>query len=129
MVNAHQILDELRLQLAKEVLRTFALEEIRRRSLANLDRWEKIGTWGSLYADWRALLTSGTDEQVISVMTGSDDRSVQLRQAMPYVGILNKDTVERLRRETVQRGCVVSADVALLNALRRISVVDQMEHS
>lgn len=102
-VNAHLVLDELRLQLAKEVLRTSTVEEVRRRSLANLARWEGIGTWGPLYADWRSLLMSGTDEQVIAVMTGTDDRAVQLRQSMPYVGILSKDTVERLRLETTQR--------------------------
>lgn len=100
-MNAHLVLDELRLQLAKEVLRTCPLEEIRRRSLANLDRWEKQGTWG--LPEWRTLLVSGTDEQLIAVMTGRDDRSVQLRQSMPYVGILSKETVRRLRLETIQR--------------------------
>lgn len=89
--NAHDLLDVKKLSSAKEVLETNTLAEIRRRSLANLDRWKSLGVWVSAHEEWRALLQEGSDQELIGVMTGTDQRSNRLRQSPPYTGLLNRN--------------------------------------
>jgi hypothetical protein len=91
----HKQLDRFKLLTAMAVLEVVPLEQIRSSSLANLDRWNAKGVWCSAHDEWRALMTSGTDEEVIASMTGLDDRANRLRQSPPYVGLLGRE--ERVR--------------------------------
>lgn len=96
--STHLVLDDLKLAISMEVVSRFSLTEIRKKSMANLVRWKKQGTWGPAYAEWRDLLARD-DAVLIKTMVGRDDRSNRLRQSMPYVGLLPKDVVEALREK------------------------------
>ena len=89
-------LDELKWRLAAAVVAQFSVEQIRSRSLANLQRWKENGAWGSAYEEWLELLNSGDDEALLEVMLGRDDRSNRLRQSPPYVGLLPREQVRKL---------------------------------
>ena len=74
-------------------------EDIRRRSLDNLDRWERSGAWCGAYDEWRKILERGSDEALYGAMVGADDRGNRLRQSPPYTGMLPRAVLERLREE------------------------------
>jgi antitoxin component of MazEF toxin-antitoxin module len=97
--NSHAALDRFKRDIALEVLRRFSLAEIRDRSLANLRRWEKAGSWSRAYDEWRAVLEHGGDAELIALMAGEDDRANRLRQSMPFVGMLPGEVAENLREE------------------------------
>ncbi|NIA56197.1 hypothetical protein HAV22_21425 [Massilia sp. TW-1] len=99
MQNRHEQLDKLKLLTATAVLQEVDMATIRARSLANLDRWNAKGTWVSAHDEWRALMTSGTDEEVKAVMTGTDQNSNRLRQSPPYAGLIKPETRKALLRE------------------------------
>lgn len=95
--NAQTELDKLKLRVAKTILAEFPLSVIRQKSLSNLDRWESNGVWVSAHDEWRALMQNGTDDEVIAVMTGKNQKSNRLRQSSPYTGLLDQSAVEKLR--------------------------------
>lgn len=94
--NAQSQLDLLKLELAQAVLREVDMLTLRRRSLANLERWRENGSWCSAFAEWQALMTSGSDAEVIAAMTGTDESANRLRQSAPYVGLLPRKNAEHL---------------------------------
>lgn len=95
----HAALDELKRKLAILVVSRFPANHIRAHSLANLHRWERQGAWVPAYDQWRAILESGNDGALYCAMLGRDDRSNQLRQSPPYVGLLPREDVEKLNEE------------------------------
>jgi antitoxin component of MazEF toxin-antitoxin module len=97
--NAQVVLDRFKRMVALEVLRRFALDQIRERSLANLKRWEKAGTWGPAYDEWRRLLSHGSDAALLATIAGEDEDANRLRQSMPFIGLLPPDVREKLREE------------------------------
>lgn len=99
MPGRHEKLDKLKLLTAIAVLEEASMSTIRARSLFNLDRWNRQGAWVSAHDEWRALMTSGTDEEVIAVMGGQDENSNRLRQSPPYVGLINPDTRRKLLKK------------------------------
>jgi hypothetical protein len=96
MPNKQDVQDRRKLAMAGRVIEKFALPIIRRRSLENMDRWQKNGVWVSAFEEWRQLLISGTDQQVLAVMTGHDEKSNRLRQSAPYAGLLTQAEVEAI---------------------------------
>ncbi|HZZ95364.1 MAG TPA: AbrB/MazE/SpoVT family DNA-binding domain-containing protein [Usitatibacter sp.] len=101
--NSQLALDRFKRALALEVLRRYALEQVRERSLANLARWQKAGAWNAAHAEWRQVLAEGTDAQLLALMAGEDEHANQLRQSMPFVGMLPPDVREKLREEAPAR--------------------------
>ena len=99
MPGRHVKLDELKRLTALAVLEELAMAAIRAKSLANLDRWNANGVWVSAHEEWRALMTSGTDAQIIATMTGRDENSNRLRQSPPYVGLIRPDTRRKLIKQ------------------------------
>jgi ethanolamine utilization protein EutP (predicted NTPase) len=97
MTNLHQKLDHLKLLNACAILKTVDLAVIRARSISNLNRWNANGVWVAAHDEWRALMVSGTDQEIVDVMAGTDDNSNRLRQSPPYTGLLSKETRDRLR--------------------------------
>jgi antitoxin component of MazEF toxin-antitoxin module len=97
--NAHKRLDELKRLLSLSVVQHCSPQEIRARSLGNLHRWKKQGTWVSAYDEWMTIVESGSDGELFAAMLGRDDHSTRLRQSMPYVGLLPTDEVDRIREE------------------------------
>jgi hypothetical protein len=87
--NAQSVLDEKKLARARELVRRIDLATIRKKSLANLDRWEAQGVWCSADDEWRVLMREGTDAEVVTAMTAEDEQSNRLRQSPPYVGLLS----------------------------------------
>jgi hypothetical protein len=92
--NAQSQLDSFKLELAKAVLRAVDMATLRRRSLANLERWRENGSWCSAFAEWQELMGSGSDAEVVAAMTGSDETANRLRQSAPYVGLLPRKSAE-----------------------------------
>lgn len=92
--NAQSRLDALKLQSAETVLRSVDMDALRRRSLANLKRWRKSGSWCAAFAEWEELMASGSDAEVVAAMTGSDENANRLRQSAPYVGLLARTGTE-----------------------------------
>lgn len=99
MPNRHEKLDKLKLLSALAILKENDLPTIRATSLANLDRWVAKGTWVSAFDEWRVLMSTGSDEDVISVMTGLDENSNRLRQSPPYAGLIAPETRRTLLKK------------------------------
>ncbi|NHZ96057.1 hypothetical protein [Massilia sp. CCM 8734] len=77
----------------------FTVEEIKKKSVSNIERWRSQGTFGQAYSDWLAILLDPDDDKLISAMVGSSDRSNQLRQSLPYVGMLDPKIVRKVNEE------------------------------
>lgn len=92
-------LDELKRNLSLAVVRRFGLPEIRAQSLANLHRWKSKGTWRPEYDEWIEILLRGSDGELFNAMLGRDDKSNQLRQSLPYVGLLTVKEVDEIYEE------------------------------
>jgi antitoxin (DNA-binding transcriptional repressor) of toxin-antitoxin stability system len=97
--NGHQMLDTIKHKISCEVLARFPIKEIKRRSLSNIERWRSKGTFGQAYADWLEILTDPDDSKLISAMVGNSDRSNQLRQSIPFVGMLDQEIVRKFNEE------------------------------
>lgn len=97
--NDHEILDIVKHKLSCEVLARFTVAEIKKKSVSNIERWRSQGTFGQAYADWLEILLDPDDHKLISAMVGSSDRSNQLRQSLPYVGMLDPDIVRKVNEE------------------------------
>lgn len=82
------VLDAKKLASAKRVVQCCTVAQIRRKSLENINRWTSKGTWVSALDEWLLLMEHGSDQEVIAVMTGTDERSNRLRQSPPYVGLV-----------------------------------------
>jgi len=92
-------LDEHKRRLAAAVVSRFTAKHIRAHSLGNLHRWKTNGVWNSAYGEWKRLLEETDDGELFGVMLGRDERSNQLRQSPPYVGMLPREEVRRLNEE------------------------------
>lgn len=87
------------LESAKLIVETFPMEVIRQHSIANIFRWKAQGTWCSAFGEWMALMTTGSDQEIIEVMTGEDENSIRLRSSSPYVGMLPQSAIHKLKHE------------------------------
>lgn len=96
---APQALDQLKRSIALAVVRHFTPTQIRAQILANLHRWRKQGAWVSAYDEWRAIARRGDDGELFAAMLGHDDAATQLRESMPFVGLLPQSEVRRLHEE------------------------------
>jgi hypothetical protein len=83
-------------RLAVAVVSKFPANQIRAQSLANLHRWKASGVWNSAYDEWIRLLGSADDGELFAALLGTDERSNQLRQSPPYVGMLAREDLTRL---------------------------------
>lgn len=92
MSDQHKKLDKLKLLSAIAILEENDLAIIRARSLDNLNRRVSNGTWVSAFDEWRVLMTTGSDEELVAIMIGLDERSNRLRQSPPYAGLIKPDT-------------------------------------
>jgi antitoxin component of MazEF toxin-antitoxin module len=97
--SSHDALDELKRNLAAEVVSRFTPNLIRAHGLANLHRWKKSGVWGHVYVEWEEMLKSASDGELFAAMLGRDENSNRLRQSPPYVGLLPREVVRRLNEE------------------------------
>jgi antitoxin component of MazEF toxin-antitoxin module len=97
--NAQELLDELKLSSALEVVRRFTPEEIRRHSRKNLLRWKVSGVWSRACDEWRRIIEGGDDGELLKILVGRDERANRLRQSSPYVGMLPREVVRRLEQE------------------------------
>jgi hypothetical protein len=108
-------LDEYKRRLAAAVVSQFSAHSIRAHGLANLHRWKAAGVWNSAYERWQEVLEHSDDGELFALMLGRDERSNQLRQSPPYVGMLPRDVVESLNEKASVLGSPektsLSADV------------------
>src|SRR4051794_33230546 len=82
--------DEDKWRHALAVVDRFTPRQIRAKSLANLLRWKESGAWVSAYDEWSEIMKGGDDGVLFAAMLGRDQRSIRLRQSMPYVGLLSR---------------------------------------
>ena len=101
--NPQTLLDAKKLASAVRVVQCCTVDEIRRKSLENIERWNSKGTWVSAHDEWRALMEHGTDEEIIAVMTGTDERCNRLRQSPPYVGLVEPVELRTVTRRLMPR--------------------------
>ncbi|HUX74661.1 MAG TPA: AbrB/MazE/SpoVT family DNA-binding domain-containing protein [Steroidobacteraceae bacterium] len=92
-------LDEHKRRLAAAVAARFTAMHIRAQGLGNLHRWKANGVWNAAYAEWTRLLESADDGELFAALLGRDERSNQLRQSPPYVGMLPREEVRNLNEE------------------------------
>lgn len=97
--NQHTLLDAKKLASATRVVQCCTIDQIRHKSLENIERWNRKGTWVSAHDEWRTLMEHGTDQEIIAVMTGTDERSNRLRQSPPYVGLVEPVSLDEVRRQ------------------------------
>ena len=97
--HAQAMLDQIKFRISCEILARFSVDQIRKKSFENLTRWKENGSWSLAYDDWMAILEKKDDRKLIASMIGFDERSNQLRQSMPYVGLLDKSTVRKINEE------------------------------
>lgn len=97
--NGHQVLDTIKHRISCEVLARFSIKEIKQKSISNIERWRSKGTFGQAYADWLDILLDPDDSKLISAMVGNSDRSNQLRQSIPFVGMLDQEIVRQFNEE------------------------------
>ena len=92
-------LDEHKRRLAAAVVSRFTARHIRAHGLGNLHRWKANGVWNSAYDEGKRLLELADDGELFALMLGRDERSNQMRQSPPYVGMLSREDVSRLNEE------------------------------
>ena len=92
-------LDEHKRRLAAAVVSRFTAQHIRAHGLGNLHRWKANGVWNSAYGDWKRVLERADDGELFALILGQDERSNQLRQSPPYIGMLPREDVRRLNEE------------------------------
>ena len=96
--NQQTLLDAKKLASAVRVVQNCTVDQIRRKSLANIKRWNGKGTWVSAHDEWRLLMEQGSNQEVLAVMTGTDERSNRLRQSAPYVGLVEPVSINTVKR-------------------------------
>lgn len=87
----HQQIDERSLAFGRAVARRLQERpESRERARATLRRWLASCSSSSRQAllEWQAAV-DGPADAVIEVLTGSDERSIRLRQSNPFAGVLS----------------------------------------
>jgi antitoxin component of MazEF toxin-antitoxin module len=94
-----QQLDEHKRRLAAAVVSRFTAQYIRAHGLGNLHRWRASGAWNPAYDEWQRLLEHADDGELFALILGRDERSNQMRQSPPYVGMLPREEVRRLNEE------------------------------
>jgi hypothetical protein len=102
-LNRQSLLDAKKLASAVRVIQNCTVDQIRRKSLANIKRWNDKGTWVSAHDEWRLLMEQGSDQEVLAVMTGTDERSNRLRQSAPYVGLVDPVSINTVKRNSFSR--------------------------
>lgn len=102
-LNRQSLLDAKKLASAVRVVQNCTVDQIRRKSLANIKRWNDKGTWVSAHDEWRLLMEQGSDQEVLAVMTGTDERSNRLRQSAPYVGLVDPVSINTVKRNSFSR--------------------------
>jgi antitoxin component of MazEF toxin-antitoxin module len=100
--NAQDALDALKRAIALTVVERYSADEIRSRSRANLDRWKSNGVWSRAYEQWQEIIDSGNDGRLYAAMLADGEEANRLRQSMPFVGMLPKTVLERLREEAAR---------------------------
>lgn len=101
-------LHQMKWRMACEVISRFSVANIRTHSLGNLARWRAQGTWSLAYDEWLHILNTADDQQLHAVIVGTDEKSRQLRQSMPYVGMLDQNSVRRLHAEWASQATSVA---------------------
>lgn len=94
--------NERRRRNAAEILKRFDIQTIRPKGLQNMERWKANGVWVSAHEEWKIIVTDRSDDEIVAVMTGIDERSVRLRQSAPYVGLLDEETRLRIWHEVAE---------------------------
>lgn len=97
--NSQNRLDTIKHRISCEVLATFPISEIKKRSMGNIERWRINGFESKAYDEWVEIIKDQDNQKMISAMIGLNQRSNQLRQSIPYVGMIDKEIVRKINEE------------------------------
>lgn len=78
------------------VVQCCTVDQIRLKSLAKIARLNCQGTWVTAHDEWRVLMEHGTDQEIVAVMIGTDERCNRLRQSAPYVGLVEPVSIHEI---------------------------------
>ena len=94
--------DRMKRQLCIAVLLSFSLSEIRQYGLAFVDRHQPLKEGGDtrpMWArEWAALLSSGSDEEVVDTLTAWEQEPIRKRISAPIFCMLDPSEVLRIKR-------------------------------
>ena len=97
----HRLIDERSLAFARLIAAKLRKEPaLLERARGNLERWLKDCSDRSraTLIEWQGML-DGPLDKLLSVLTGSDERAVRLRQSNPFAGVLTPDERFGILRE------------------------------
>jgi hypothetical protein len=66
--------------------------------IQNMDRWAKQNGYVG-HQVWREILSTMSREKIMRLLVSRSQRADQLRGSSPFVGIISKKTVERIREK------------------------------
>lgn len=94
--------DRMKRQLCIAVLLGFSLPEIRQFGMAFIDRHQPLKEGGDkrpMWArEWAALLSSGSDEEVVDTLTAWEQEPIRKRISAPICCMLDPSEVIRIKR-------------------------------
>lgn len=94
--------DRMKRQLCIAVLLSFSLSEIRQFGMAFIDRHQPLkegcDTRPMWAREWAALLSSGSDEEVVDTLTAWEQEPIRKRISAPIFCMLEPSEVVRIKR-------------------------------
>jgi hypothetical protein len=88
----HRLIDERSLAFGRAIARRLAEQpDLVSRASMTLERWMTTSSprVQPVLNEWRAVL-DGPIEELISLLTSTDDRAIRLRQSNPFAGLLSQ---------------------------------------
>lgn len=102
---SHNFLDRYQLVYARRIAKILLVspEKVLDKAKKNLENWLTGGAFemGEIAAlnEWKTILQSSDVQKIIQLLTENSDGGQRLRQSSPFVGILSKGEVRRIREE------------------------------
>lgn len=94
--------DRMKRQICIAVLLSFSLPEIRQFGMAFIDRHQPMKEGGDtrpMWArEWAALLSSGSDEELVDTLTAWEQEPIRKRISAPIFCMLNPSEVVKIKR-------------------------------
>lgn len=94
-------LDNRKRNVAIRLFLEVPLADLRRYGLAWLERWREKNGEAHWFKEWEELINSGSDELLAHTLLSSEEEPTRQRLSMPFSGLLDFDTVLRIKRQGV----------------------------
>lgn len=99
--------DRMGLEICRELVRFVegekGIDNAISKALANLKRWKEAGTGCVIRDEWERLLRAGDWDVIRRTLLDESERGDQMRQMHPFIGILPREAVDRVRSNFYHR--------------------------